>query len=121
MPAKISIRAVPVILCFHMTKFWTNTLIIVLLVAASATLEAFAHGFNANWVDIKKIPGRKYRVVIKYTHVEVGEYRDAHIDFDNKEDAIKAYQDLAQGADFFLGDVKKSIHFHKETEKNKPY
>lgn len=85
------------------------------------TSRARAHGFNANHVDIVKTYGRKYRVIIRYTHVEVGEYRVAHIDFDNKEEAIKAFQDLAKGADFFLGDIKKSIHFHTPPESNSPY
>jgi hypothetical protein len=80
-----------------------------------------AHGFNANYVDIVKTFGRKYRVIIKYTHVEAGEYREAHIDFEKKEDAVKAFQDLAKGADFFLGDIKKSIHFHTPPEGNSPY
>lgn len=83
--------------------------------------SSHAHGFNANHVDIVKTFGRKYRVIIKYTHVEVGEYREAHIDFDKKEEAIKAFQDLAKGADFFLGDVKNSIHFHTPPESNSPY
>ena len=85
------------------------------------SLPARAHGFNANHVDIVKTFGRKYRVIIKYTHVEVGEYREAHVDFDKKEDAIKVFQDLAKGADFFLGDVKNSIHFHNPPETNKPF
>lgn len=80
-----------------------------------------AHGFNANFVDIVKTFGGKYRVIIKYTHVEVGEYREAFIDFKNKEEAIKAFQDLARGADFFLGDIKNSIHFHNPPEKEKPF
>ncbi|MEN9809814.1 MAG: hypothetical protein RLZZ488_1381 [Pseudomonadota bacterium] len=82
--------------------------------------HAQAHGFNANHVDIVKTFGRKYRVIIKYTHVELGEYREAHIDFDKKDDAIKAFQDLAKGADFFLGDVKNSIHFHNPPETSAP-
>lgn len=81
---------------------------------------AQAHGFNANHVDIVKTFGRKYRVIIRYTHVELGEYREAHIDFDKKDDAIKAFQDLAKGADFFLGDIKNSIHFHNPPESNTP-
>ena len=83
--------------------------------------SALAHGFNANTVEILRLSNGQYRVVIHYTHVELGEYRQAHIDFDKKEEAIKTYQDLAQGADFFLGDVKKSIHFHTPPEKNKPF
>ncbi|NBO37134.1 hypothetical protein EBU99_00960 [bacterium] len=83
--------------------------------------KASAHGFNANYVDIVKTYGGKYRVIIKYTHVEVGEYREAHIDFDKKEEAIKAFQDLANGADFFMGDIKGSIHFHNPPEKAKSF
>lgn len=60
-------------------------------------------------------------MIIKYTHNEVGEYREAIVEFDSKEEAIKVFQDLAKGADFFLGDVKKSIHFHNPPQKNKPY
>ena len=85
------------------------------------TQIAHAHGFNANRVHISRQLTGKYRVTIKYTHVELGEYREAHIDFNNKNEAIKAYQDLAQGADFFLGDIKKSLHFHNPSESNKPY
>lgn len=91
------------------------------LAFTSVPEPSLAHGFNANHVDIVKTFGRKYRVIIKYTHVEVGEYREAHIDFDKKEEAIKAFQDLAKGADFFLGDVKNSIHFHNPPETNSPY
>jgi uncharacterized protein YktB (UPF0637 family) len=91
------------------------------LLCTTPTKSASAHGFNANHVDIVKTFGRKYRVIIKYTHVEVGEYREAHVDFDKKEDAIKVFQDLAKGADFFLGDVKNSIHFHNPPETNKPF
>ncbi|MEY4066497.1 MAG: hypothetical protein RIR26_2705 [Pseudomonadota bacterium] len=82
---------------------------------------SFPHGFNANYVDIVKTNSRKYRVIIKYTHVEIGEYREAFIDFDDKTAAIKAFQDLARGADFFLGDVKNSIHFHTPPEQQKPF
>lgn len=80
-----------------------------------------SHGFNANYVDIVKTNGRKYRVIIKYTHIEVGEYREAFIDFDDKDAAIKAFQDLVRGADFFLGEVKNSIHFHSPPEQQKPF
>jgi hypothetical protein len=98
----------------------------VLLLAsiALASLESntsTAHGFNANFVDIVKTFGGKYRVIIKYTHVELGEYREAFIDFEKKEEAIKAFEDLARGADFFLGDIKKSIHFHTPPEKQNPF
>jgi hypothetical protein len=83
--------------------------------------KALAHGFNANRVRITRIPAGKYRVIIAYSHVEVGEYREAHVDFDSKDEAVATYQQLVQGADFFLGDIKKTIHFHTPPQKNVPY
>lgn len=82
---------------------------------------AQAHGFNANHVDIVKAENGKYRVIVKFTHVEVGEYREAQVDVENKDEAIKVFQDLAKGADFFMGDLKKTIHFHKDPQKTDPY
>ena len=83
---------------------------------------AQAHGFNANRVRIAYVPASgKYRVTIEYTHIEVGEYREAFAEFETKEAAIAAYQQLAQGADFFLGEVQKSIHFHTPPQKNSPF
>lgn len=96
------------------------TAIAAILVSVAPSV-ASAHGFNANWVDIMRTPYGRYRVIIKYTHNEVGEYREAIAEFDDKDEAIKVFQDLAKGADFFLGDVKKSIHFHNPPLKNKPY
>lgn len=98
-----------------------SSLAIGLFIATLQPITLRAHGFNANFVDIVKTFGGKYRVIIKYTHVELGEYREAHIDFENKDDAIKSFQDLARGADFFLGDTKKSIHFHTPPEQTKPF
>ena len=89
--------------------------------ALPETGSALAHGFNADWVQITRLPTGKYRVIIKYTHVEAGEFREAHADFSKKEEAIEVYQKLAQGADFFLGNIKESVHFHKPPEKNSPY
>ncbi|MBX9702952.1 MAG: hypothetical protein K2X39_02240 [Silvanigrellaceae bacterium] len=82
---------------------------------------AFGDGFNANWVDIVRLNNGKYRVIIKYTHVEIGEFREAHVDFDSKEKAIDIFQKLAKGADFFFGDIEKTVHFHSTPEKNTPY
>ena len=91
------------------------------LIDAMGPSYAQAHGFNANHVHINRLPNGQYRVTINYSHVELGEYRQASVDFEKKEEAIKAYQDLALGADFFLGEIKKSIHFHNPPEKNKPF
>ena len=103
---------------------WKIQLIAAVLLPATLganTTDAHAHGFNANRVRINRMPTGLYRVNIAYTHVEVGEYREAHVDFNDKAAAIAAYQQLAQGADFFLGDLKKSIHFHTPPQKNAPY
>lgn len=81
---------------------------------------ASAHGFNADVVDIKRLMTGKYRVTIWYTHLSIGEYRTAFIDFAKKEDAIEAFQRLVKGADFFLGD-RNSIHFHEEPERPVPF
>lgn len=84
--------------------------------------QARAHGFNANRVNIVRMLDRGvYRVIISYTHVGIAEYREAHIDFRSRDEALRVYRDLARGADFFLGDVKGSIHFHPEPERNQPY
>lgn len=97
-------------------------LIITLLFAAAYSDNALAHGFNADRVKILYVPAeRVYRVTIKYTHVAVGEYREAHIDFKKRTEALKIYWDLINGADFFLGDIKESVHFHKPVPTNKPY
>jgi hypothetical protein len=107
----------------RISKYLALTMILwgsIQLLAPKLT-SAQADGFNANWVQITKLPTGLYRVNIKYTHVEIGEYREAHADFAKKEDATELYQKLVNGADFFLGDIKKSVHFHKPAEKNKPY
>ncbi|NBX18402.1 MAG: hypothetical protein EBR09_13675 [Proteobacteria bacterium] len=107
---------------FSFVKLTFRTLLLPALILSALLPDCgHAHGFNANHADIVKTFGRKYRVIIKYTHVEAGEYREAHIDFDKKEEAVKAFQDLVKGADFFLGDIKKSIHFHTPPESNSPY
>lgn len=82
--------------------------------------NVFAEGFTANWVDIVRLNNGQYRVLIKYSNVEVGEYREAFVDFTSKKDAIEIFQKLAKGATFFWGDSKK-IYFPKETEKLRPY
>ena len=95
--------------------------ILIIVASLAFSKQVHAHGFNANFVDIVHTSYGRYRVIIKYTHNEVGEYREAYVEFDDKEEAIKVYRDLVNGADFFLGDIKKSIHFHKPPEKNSPY
>lgn len=104
-----------------MSNLISKILIICAVLVILDVSIAHAHGFNANKVQITRLENGKYRVIINYTHVEVGEYRQAYADFDKKKDAMKAYQDIANGADFFLGDIGKSIHFHNPPEKNKPF
>ncbi len=84
--------------------------------------HAFAHGFNADRVKILYVPADNlYRITIRYTNIEVGEYREAVVHHRNRAEALKVYWDLVNGADFFLGNVKDSIHFHDEATKNNPY
>ena len=91
------------------------------LLLAFETPIALSHGFNANRVQINRMLNGIYRVTIQYTHVEMGEYRESHVDFVKKAEAIAAYQKLVQGADFHLGDVSKTIHFHNPVPKNTPF
>lgn len=77
------------------------------------------HGFTANWVDIMRLENGKFRVLVRYTNLEIGEYREAYMDFSKKKDAVKAFQDLAKGADFFMG--KSPIHVHNNPDSLRPY
>jgi hypothetical protein len=79
-----------------------------------------AFPFTADYVQIMRLDNGKYRVLIDYTNLTVGEYRQAFVDFDKKADAIKAFTDLAKGADFYLG-KKNTIEFRKDDEKVNPY
>lgn len=81
---------------------------------------ANSEGFTANWVDIKHLNNGRFRVIIKYTNIQVGEYREAYVDFTSKKQAIEVFQKIATGATFFWGDSKK-IYFPKEAEKPRPY
>lgn len=80
----------------------------------------YAGGFTANWVDIVRLNNGHYRVIIKYTNLNIVEYREAYVDFTSKKEAIDVFQKLAKGATFFWGDSKK-IYFPTEPEKPKPY
>lgn len=82
--------------------------------------KAFSDGFSANWVDIMILHNGKYRVIIKYTNLRIGEYREAYVDFVSKKEAIEVFQKLALGADFYWGS-HKTIHFHDTPDKLKPY
>ncbi len=91
-----------------------------LLTALYLQPMVYAEGFTANWVDIVRTNNGQYRVLIKYSNVEVGEYREAFVDFKSKKEAIDIFQKLARGATFYWGDSKK-IFFPKEVEKLRPY
>ncbi|WP_158998970.1 hypothetical protein [Pigmentibacter ruber] len=81
---------------------------------------SYSGGFSANWVDIMILHNGKYRVIIKYTNLNIGEYREAYVDFESKKEAIEVFQKLALGADFYWGS-NKTIHFHETPDKLKPY
>lgn len=82
--------------------------------------HSIANSFSANWVDITHLYNGKYRVIIKYTNLKIGEYREAFIDFESKKEAIEIFQKLALGADFYWGD-NKTILFNKDPQKLRPY
>ncbi len=84
------------------------------------TTPAYTIGFTADWVDIVQINNGVFRVFIKYTNLQIGEYREAYVDFTSKKEAVEVFQKLAKGATFFWGNSKK-IYFPKEIEKPKPY
>ncbi len=92
----------------------------ILFISIPFNPKSYAEGFSANWVDIMILHNGKYRVIIKYTNVQIGEYREAYVDFESKKEAIEVFQKLALGADFYWGD-RKTIHFHKTPDKPKPY
>jgi hypothetical protein len=95
--------------------------ICVTLCSTSISGTSLAHGFNANKVDIAKTLNGKYVITVWYSHVEIGEYRQATLEFDKKKDALEAFKKLKNGADFFLGDAAKTIHFHNPNTTNRPY
>ncbi|WP_397601479.1 hypothetical protein [Silvanigrella sp.] len=99
-----------------------SLIIIAILIINSIFIDNIsqAEGFTANWVDIMILHNGKYRVIIKYTNLRIGEYREAYVDFESKKEAIAVFQKLALGADFYWGD-RKTIHFHDKIEKPKPY
>lgn len=86
-------------------------------------LHSNLYSYTADWVDIKRQVNGKYRVIIRYTDLKVGEYRRAHIDFHSKDKlkAIKAFQDLARGSDFYFGSSDKTIRFQKKESHLKTY
>lgn len=93
---------------------------IILLSSILSYAPAFSSGFTANWVDIQRLNNGKIRVIIKYTNLGIGEYREAFVDFDSKKEAIEVFQKLAKGATFYWGD-SKNIYFPKEADKANPY
>ena len=90
-----------------------------LLLFCFIPLNLFA--FSANWVDISRRMNGIYRVTIWYTHLTVGEYRIAIIDFRKSTEAIETFRKLARGADFYFGDSKTQITFQEKKTEVKPY
>ncbi len=94
--------------------------LMIVIILLMLPLKALPDGFSANWVDIMILHNGKYRVIIKYTNLRIGEYREAYVDFVSKKEAIEVFQKLALGADFYWGS-HKTIHFHDSPDKLKPY
>ncbi len=84
-------------------------------------LVAWAHGFNANTVSIRRLPNGLYRVSVAYTDMQAGQYRQAHGEFADRKSALQTYDDLRKGADFFSGDLSKTVHFHNPPQTPTPY
>jgi hypothetical protein len=99
---------------------YKSALVILSIFLSTFSIQSFADGFSANWVDIMILHNGKYRVIIKYTNLKIGEYREAYVDFESKKEAIEVFQKLALGADFYWGD-RHTIHFHDKPDKSKPY
>jgi hypothetical protein len=80
-------------------------------VAALLTLilssSAFGEGFNANFVRIQRTLSGMYRVTIRYSHLEVGEYRESFVEYKTKKEAEGLYEKLKNGADFRQGNFNK--------------
>jgi hypothetical protein len=91
------------------------------LILQTFSLHALAHGFNADKVKIIRMPNGMYRLTIQYTHLQIGERREAHIELNTEKQATETFQKLTQGADFFLGQLDKNIHFHNPPETKKPW
>ena len=99
------------------TKFVTIFFIFVIL---QISRSAFAEGFTANWVDIYRLKNGTYRVIVKYTNLSIGQYRESFADFKTKKEAVDVFEKLALGATFYLGSSQK-IFFFKEPDKLTPY
>jgi len=78
--------------------------------------HGWSQGFSANRVSIEHTLTGFYRVSIQYTHIKLGEYRVAVIDFKDKQEAIDIYQKLVSGASFYLGNAKKNVVFEEDVQ-----
>jgi hypothetical protein len=102
-----------------------NTAIYIFLTVLSAqislTQTANADGFNADNVKLSKEANGAFKITVWYTHLQIGERRQAHMDFTSLKEATDFYIKLRNGADFFLGDPKKGIHFHNQPIEKSPW
>ena len=87
-------------------------LLIILLITELLQTQAQAHGFTANKIRLTRDLNGEYRITIWYTHISIGEFREASISTKSKMEAEKIFEQLKAGAEFFLGDIKKTMHFH---------
>jgi hypothetical protein len=76
--------------------------------------------FTANYISIMLTNEGKYRIIIHYINLDIGEYREAFVDFKSRKEAIQSYEKLEKGADFFIG-KNNQIYFLKEDYLKDPY
>ena len=95
-------------------------LFIIILTGFWAT--AYGQSFSADWVDIHRLARGVYRITIRYTNLQLGEYREAYVDYRSKQKAIDVFTKLASGADFYWG-TDGAIAFAPQPDPNalQPY
>ncbi len=65
-------------------------------------------GYTANSIKLEMMEKGGYRVYINYTIPEIQEFREAFVEFRSKKEADDFYNEILQGADFFLKDPEKN-------------
>jgi hypothetical protein len=66
-----------------------------------------AWSLSANKVWFQFLDTGRYRVSISYTVPALKEFREAHVEYDSKEEAEKVYWLLVKGADFYIDHSNK--------------
>ncbi len=82
---------------------------------------AYAHtGFTADKIFIHQLPSGNYLITIQYTNLDIGEFREAKVQFKLYDDAIIVYKKLVNGAQFYWGDSKNIQFIEEKIKKEQP-